>query len=244
MQSVISCRNLTKAYRGQPVLDAFSLEIGAGICGLIGPNGAGKSTLLKMLTGLVAPDTGQVSIGERDQALQPIPFRRGIGVVPDDLGLFEDLTVLEHLRLIGPIYALSREQTEERATQLLRLLMLDHAVHVRARECSFGMRKKLALALALLHRPGVLILDEPFEGLDAASVSVLEQVLVSFAQAGGTVLLTSHLFALLERLARRIVLLHHGRVAWDSADAPLAATLEQTYFDLIGRPALELPSWS
>src|SRR5277367_3408059 len=174
---MIVCHDLTKSYRGLTAVRAISLEISPGICGLLGANGAGKSTLLKLLTGLVIPDSGSAEIGGINIASRSVEVRKFIGVLPEDLGLFDDLTIREHLQLTGPIYGLSRAETDSRAEALLRLLHLDQVSGKMLRECSFGMRKKTALAMALLHNPRVLFLDEPFEGIDPSSSRAIEATL-------------------------------------------------------------------
>jgi ABC-2 type transport system ATP-binding protein len=159
-----------------------------------------------------------------------------IGVLPDQLGLFDSLTVSENLRCVGPVYGLSAGETQMRAESLLALLDLAGAQHTLAGDCSYGMRKKTALALALLHAPRVLVLDEPFEGIDPSSSRVIERTLRVAAAGGVTVLMTSHILPLVERLASRVVVLRGGVVAWDSAEHARDGSLEELYFGLIGEP--------
>ena len=239
----IECVEVTKRYRGRAVLDKLSLRIEGGICALLGANGAGKSTLLKLMTGLERADAGSVRVAGFDVAERAPEMKQAIGVLPDSLGLFETLTVGENIQCVGPIYGLTGEETQMRTDSLLRLLELERGRRTTAEECSYGMRKKTALAMALMHRPRVLFLDEPFEGIDPSSTKVIERALRDFAASGATVVLTSHILPLVERLATRTLVLHAGGVAWDSDVAERAGTLEDTYFGLVGQPREETPTW-
>jgi ABC-2 type transport system ATP-binding protein len=240
---MIVCNDLSKSYRGAKALNSITLEIGPGICALLGSNGAGKSTLLKLLTGLTIPDSGQILLQGINIASRPMDVRKLIGVLPEDLGLFDDLNIEEHLELVGPIYGLTRDETRVRAESLLRLLNVYTTRKTSLRECSYGMRKKTALALALLHKPRVVFLDEPFEGIDPLSSKVIEQVLSSLAKRGATILFTSHILPLVERIASRVLILRQGSVAWDSSEGLAPGTLDALYFSVVGQPSVEEVSW-
>jgi ABC-2 type transport system ATP-binding protein len=166
---MIDCREITKRFGDFSAVDGLSLQVSDGVFALLGPNGAGKSTLLKMITGLLRPDSGEVWIDGLNVAERAFDVRKIIGVVPEDLGLFDALTIQEHLELCGPVYGLSLTETRERAEPLLKTLGLIDGRHTFLDQCSHGMRKKTALAMALLHNPRVLFLDEPFEGIDPVS---------------------------------------------------------------------------
>jgi ABC-2 type transport system ATP-binding protein len=239
----VHCNRVTRRYSGRAAVDAVTFTIDGGICAFLGPNGAGKSTLFKLLAGLESADAGTLQIAGLDVRRDAAQLKQIIGVLPDQLGLFEPLTLLENLRCVGPIYGLSADETLARANSLLTLLDLDNVRHTLASESSYGMRKKTALAMALLHNPRVLILDEPFEGIDPSSSRTIEQALLETARRGVTILLTSHLLPLVERFASRILLMKHGAIAWDSAAQPTDISLEAIYFSLIGEPAKETPSW-
>ena len=151
---MISCRNLTRLYGNLPAVQDLTLEIPAGkICALLGPNGAGKSTTIKMLTGLLAPTSGEARVAGFEVMQGSRELKARIGILPENLGLFDDLTVEEHLLLTGRIYGLGRTETRSRLEQLLRTLDLDHGRRTFAVSCSHGMRKKTALAMALLPNP-------------------------------------------------------------------------------------------
>jgi ABC-2 type transport system ATP-binding protein len=241
---VISCRNLTKRFGDHTAVDSLHLEVPTGtICCFLGPNGAGKSTTVKMLTGLLKPTSGAAFVAGHDVALEPLLVKRLIGVLPENLGLFGTLTVEEHLHLSGPIYGLSRQETHSRTDELLRALALDDGRQTFIDHCSYGMRKKTALAMALLHNPQVLFLDEPFEGIDPVTSKTLRELMLTLASRGVTVFLTSHILSIVERLASQIVMIRDGHVVWNSRPDELPKSLEDVYFDLVETPIVEELPW-
>src|ERR1700757_2269635 len=156
---MISCRNLTRRFGDFTAVKGLNLEVPAGaICAFLGPNGAGKSTTVKMLTGLLPPTSGTVTVCGLAVATHALEVKRQIGVLPEDLGLFDDLTVEEHLLLTGSVYGLEKKETRARTAQLLHALSLEHGRNTFAAACSHGMRKKTAFAMALLPNPRVLFL--------------------------------------------------------------------------------------
>ena len=240
---MIDCRAATKSYASQPVLRGIDLVVEPGICALLGANGAGKSTLLRLLTGLEEPDSGSVFIGGLGFWDHAIEIRRNLDLLPEGLGLFESLTVIENLMAIGPIYGLTKNETRARTTNLLGLLDLTQGRHTVARNCSFGMRKKAALAMALLHKPQVLLLDEPFEGIDPASTAVIETLLSQLSSNGTTILLTSHILSIVQKIATRVVILHQGRIESDFNPPTTDKGVEEVYFSIVGKPQPEVPDW-
>src|SRR5262249_42884508 len=149
----------------------------------------------------------------------------------------------EHLHMAGPIYGLSKEETHARTNDLLRALVLEHGRNTFADHCSHGMRKKTALALALLHNPRVLFLDEPFEGIDPVTSKTIRDLLATLASRGVTVFFTSHILSIVERLATHFILIRQGRIVWNSEAAQLPSSLEQMYFDLVESPRTEDLPW-
>lgn len=243
---MISCDHLSRSFGSKPVVDAISFDLPRGsICAFLGPNGAGKSTTLKMLSGMLQPTSGTATVagfrvfGEKD----PQALKRRIGVLPEGLALFDHLTVEEHLHLCGPLYGLSRAETEMRTDQLLRVLGLEEGRYRHADQCSHGMRKKTALAMALLHNPEVLFLDEPFEGVDPVTAEVIRQLILSLAERGVTVFFTSHILALVEGLATHGIVIRNGTLAWNAPMGELPSTLQELYFGLIERRPLEVIPW-
>ena len=240
---MIDSRDLVKRFGEFTAVADISLRVESGICAVLGPNGAGKSTLLKLMTGLLRPDSGSTSICGLDVAGHPMEVRRLIGVVPEDLGLFDSLTVEEHLELCGSVYGLERDEARARAADLLRVLRLDHARDVFLDQCSHGMRKKTALAMALLHNPRVLFLDEPFEGIDPVSSKTIDALLRSAASRGVTVLLTSHILSIVERIAESIVMIRVGKIVWNSCSDPRTRPLEEIYFELVEEAPAPALNW-
>ncbi|MBI1357028.1 MAG: ATP-binding cassette domain-containing protein [Acidobacteria bacterium] len=234
---MVSCSNLVKRFGRFTAVDDVSFRVERGtICALIGANGAGKTTTLGMLTGMLLPTAGRILVAGASIEDDPVELRRRTGVVPDSLGLFDALTVEEHLRLSASVYGLEREVARRRCEDLLALLSLDSARRRFAADCSHGMRKKLALALAVLHNPAVLFLDEPFEGMDPVAAETVRHALGAAARRGTTVLFTSHSLNLVERLADQVVFIHHGRVALDRPISDLPKALHELYFETLGQP--------
>jgi ABC-2 type transport system ATP-binding protein len=241
---MIECRNLTRRYGDFTAVDGLSFAVEPGsICAFLGPNGAGKSTTVKMLTGLLAPTSGSATVCGLDVASGGIELKRRIGVLPEDLGLFDDLTIEEHLLLTGEIYGIGKTETRRRIEQLLRALALEPGRHRFASACSHGMRKKTSFAMALLPNPQALFLDEPFEAIDPVASKTMRDVLESAAARGVTVFLTSHILSVVEQIATRVMMLRKGKIVWDSPRAELPESIEQHYFDLVEAPAPEDLDW-
>jgi ABC-2 type transport system ATP-binding protein len=241
---MIECRNLTRDFGEFRAVDKVSFQVPEGrICALLGPNGAGKSTIMKMLAGLLEPTSGSVMVAGVDPQKDPLRLRRVTGVLPEGLGLFDDLTVAEHIDLAGPIYGIPPAETAVRRDQLLDLLDLENGRHTFLSECSHGMRKKTALALALLHNPRVLFLDEPFEGVDPVTSKTIRDMLAAIAGRGITVFLTSHILSIVDQLAGQILMLRKGRIVWNSEMAEVKQSLEDLYFELVEPPRPAELAW-
>jgi ABC-2 type transport system ATP-binding protein len=241
---MISCRELTRRFGDFTAVDRLTFEVAPGsICAFLGPNGAGKSTTVKMLTGLLAPTSGGVQVCGLDVAATPLEVKRRIGVLPEDLGLFDDLTVEEHLLLTGDVYGVGRAETKSRTAQLLHALSLEHGRHTFASACSHGMRKKTSFAMALLPNPQALFLDEPFEAIDPVTSKIMRDLLVSAARKGITVFLTSHILPVVEQIAQQLVMIRKGKIVWNSPVSELPRDLEQHYFDLVEAPVVEELDW-
>ncbi|HTR34408.1 MAG TPA: ABC transporter ATP-binding protein [Bryobacteraceae bacterium] len=241
---MISSRNLSRRFGEFTAVDNVSFEVPTGgICALLGPNGAGKSTLMKMLTGLLAPTSGEAFVAGYDVRKEPLAVKHAAGILPESLGLFDALTVDEHLLLSGPIYGLTQAETRHRADQLLHALSLEEGRDTFLNQCSQGMRKKTALALALLHNPRVLFLDEPFEGVDPVTADTIRTFLVAIAGRGVTIFLTSHILSIVNRLADQILVIRGGRVVWQSAASELPQSLEEVYFGLVEASTVDDLPW-
>jgi ABC-2 type transport system ATP-binding protein len=210
--------DLVRRFGDFTAVDQVNLRVERGqFFGFLGPNGAGKSTTIKMLTGLLQPTGGAVRVLGRDLAAETLEVKRRIGVVPEDLNLFERLTGAEMLTFTGRMYGLAREETTERARELLALMELDGEPKKLVVEYSHGMKKKLSLACALIHRPEILFLDEPFEGVDALASRTLKDLLLKLTARGITVFLTSHVLEIVERLCTHIAIITEGRLVVEGA---------------------------
>ena len=242
---MISCHQLTRKFGDFTAVDAISLEVAKGaICAVLGPNGAGKSTTVGMLTGLLAPTSGDASVCGASVIADSSALKRKIGVLPENLGLLDDLTIEEHLELTGAdLRHRSGHDMRERTERLLVVLGLTAGRRTFARSCSHGMRKKTAFAMALLPNPEALFLDEPFEAVDPVTSDVMAGVLRGAASRGVTVFLTSHILPMASRIADRILIIRGGQIALNSNAAELTRPLEQLYFELAEAPVADDLEW-
>jgi ABC-2 type transport system ATP-binding protein len=214
---VISVQDLTKLYGEVLAVDGLSFDVGAGeILGLVGPNGAGKTTTLRALAGILRPTRGRILIAGTDLAADPVTAKRALAFVPDEPQLFDDLTVIEHLRFTARLYGVA--DVEQLAPAMLDEMELTPKRDVLTPELSRGMKQKLAIACALLHRPRVLILDEPLTGLDPAGMRRMKNTIVARAREGAAVILSSHLLDLVEELCTSLLVIQRGR---EVASGPL-----------------------
>jgi len=205
--------DLVRRFGDFVAVDHIDLRVSRGsFFGFLGPNGAGKSTTIKMLTGLLGPTSGQIRVLGRDIESEPLEVKRRIGVVPEDLNLFERLTGAEMLNFTGRMYGLTKAEIAERTPELLTLMDLQDEPKKLIVEYSHGMKKKLSLACALIHRPEILFLDEPFEGVDAIASRTLKDLLSRLTVRGLTVFLTSHVLEIVERLCSDIAIIAQGKL--------------------------------
>jgi ABC-2 type transport system ATP-binding protein len=207
---MIEIENLVKTYDGFAAVDGLSLSVRGGeIVGLVGPNGAGKTTTLRCLAGILPPTAGRIVVAGHDIEAEPVEARRQLAFVPDEPRLFENLTVSDHMKVIARIYGVA--DAAERSAQLLAGFELAERRDAFPAELSRGMKQKLMIALALLHRPAALILDEPLTGLDPGAIRRMKRTIVEQAQAGAAVLVSSHLLALVQEICGRVLILQRGR---------------------------------
>jgi ABC-2 type transport system ATP-binding protein len=230
-------RALWKRYDEKIAVAGIDLDVPrACFFGLVGPNGAGKTTMIRMLTGLLRPDAGQVWVEGVDVWANPVVAKARIGVLPDEFRLFDRLTGAELLEYCGLLRGMAPAVIAERAAELLDVLGLEDAADTLVIDYSTGMRKKVALASALLHAPAVLFLDEPFEAVDPVSTRALRTVLERFTDSGNTVVFSSHVMEVVERLCDRVGVVHLGRLI---AEGPIdelrgGRRLEDVFVDLVG----------
>jgi ABC-2 type transport system ATP-binding protein len=207
--------NLSKTYGDVVAVEALSLEVPKGcMFGFLGPNGSGKSTTIGCLTGLLDPSAGEINLlGERFTP-ESVELKRRMGVMPETLGLFEPLYAHEFLAFIARIFGLDEATTRTRVTELLAALELNEPGKTLS-EYSTGMRKRVAFAAAVIHTPEILFLDEPFESIDPAGVSLMKQWLRRFTEQGRTVFITSHVLETVERLCERVAIITRpGKLVW------------------------------
>jgi ABC-2 type transport system ATP-binding protein len=228
----VEISSLVKTYAGIRAVDDLSLSIPQScFFGFLGPNGAGKTTTIKMLMGLSQPDSGTIRILE---------IKREIGLVPDDSLLFDYLKGGEYLEFIGRLYGLSRALSKERALELLDLFQLAESERKLIGEYSKGMRKRIAMAAALIHRPKLFLMDEPFEGVDAVGARLMKDILLEQVAHGATVFLTSHVLDVVERLCDLVAIINRGRIVTQGTMTELRhsagseGTLEDVFVNLVG----------
>ncbi|MDA8020968.1 MAG: ABC transporter ATP-binding protein [Thermoanaerobaculia bacterium] len=210
----IETRGLIRRFGDVAAVAGIDLEVPEGsFYGFLGPNGAGKSTTIKCLTGLLDPTRGSMRILGLDPVADGVEIKRRVGVVPEDLALFERLTGEENLAFVGKVHGLSRQLIEQRTADLFTVLQLERsAASSLVADYSHGMRKKVALAAALISAPRLLFLDEPFEGIDAVTSHQIKVLLQDFVTRGGTIFLTSHVLDIVERLVDHVAIIQHGRL--------------------------------
>jgi ABC-2 type transport system ATP-binding protein len=244
MELAVETRGLTRDFGGFRAVDGIDLAVPAGsFYGFLGPNGAGKSTTIKCLTGLLKPTGGAMRILGIDPLADPVAVKRRIGVMPEDLALFDRLSAEETLTFVAQIHGLDTATAKARSADLLALMDLKGAGTTLVTDFSHGMRKKLSLAAALLPAPRLLFLDEPFEGIDAVASRQIKDLLQSFVARGGTIFLTSHILEIVERLSTHIGVIAGGRLVAQgpigelSAGRAAGATLEELFIGLVGGEA-------
>ncbi|MBS1836556.1 MAG: ABC transporter ATP-binding protein [Actinobacteria bacterium] len=237
----VVARGLGKDFGRRTAVSSLDIDVPTGsFFGLVGPNGSGKTTTLRMACGLQRPDRGQVWIAGHDTWSEPVAVRRLLGVVPDPLHLFDRLTASELLGHLGELRGIERTELDRRREELLDVLGLASASRELVGSYSHGMRKKTALACALLHRPAVLLLDEPFEGVDPVAAVTIRGLLDRYRVAGGTVVFSSHVMDLVERFCDHVAVMAEGRLL---ASGPIDAVrggqrLEDAFIAMVGASPL------
>lgn len=250
MEPAIVMADLTKHYGSFAAVEGLDLAVPPGeVFAFLGVNGAGKTTTMKMMTGLLLPTRGRVAINGHDVWREPRAAKRSIGYVPDTPILHELLTAQEFLWFMADLYGLSREDGKARAAELLEFVHLTPARDKLIKDFSLGMKRKMAIATALLHRPPVLLLDEVTNGLDARAAREVKDFIAATARAGTTVFLTTHVLSIAEELAQRLGLIHRGRLMYVGTRPELAAqagrpeaNLEEVFLALTGDAAESGPA--
>ncbi len=239
----VRARGLVKRFGDFAAISGLDLTIERGaFFAFLGPNGAGKSTTIAILTGIYAPDEGQVEILGMDAGRSAMAVKTRIGVVPEELSLFERLTGRQYLTFCGRMYDLSGDESAARAEELLTITELTYKAGALVGEYSKGMRRRLAIAASLIHAPDLVFLDEPFEGIDVLAAGVIRELLTELSRRGVTLLLTTHVLEIADRLATHAGVIRAGRMVDQGSVAELkdrhsARSLEGVFEKLIGVPA-------
>jgi ABC-2 type transport system ATP-binding protein len=237
---MIETKSLTKKYGGTIALDRLDLRIEPGtVFGFLGPNGAGKSTTVKILTGLLRPTAGQALVAGFDVVAQPLEVKRRLGYVPETGALYESLTPAEYLEMVACLHHLDPKVAGNRMDELLELFGILQVKHQRMTEFSKGMRQKVIISAALIHKPDVLFLDEPLNGLDANAAMIFKELLKKLAAQGKTILFCSHILEVVERICTRIMIINEGKriiegTAPEICESTGSETLEKAFGHLTG----------
>jgi ABC-2 type transport system ATP-binding protein len=238
----VEATGLVKRFGDFTAVRGLSMRIPRGaFYAFLGPNGAGKSTTIALLTGTYAPDEGSLRILGTDAVARPLDVKSRVGVVPEELALFERLTGRQYLTFCGRMHGLSGDEASARGDELLRLTELSHKGGALVAGYSKGMRRRLAIAAALLHGPELVLLDEPFEGIDVLAAGVIRELLAELSRRGVTLLLTTHVLEIAERLATHAGIIRAGALVDEGAVGELrarngCASLEAVFEKLIGVP--------
>ncbi|HLV99897.1 MAG TPA: ABC transporter ATP-binding protein [Ktedonobacterales bacterium] len=246
-QAAIVTQGLMRSFGPKIAVNSLNLTVRRGeFFGFLGPNGAGKSTTIKMMVGLLRPSAGHVWVGGVDVWRDPLVARSLMGVLPEQLNLYERLSGREFLTFAGHMYGLTKEEVSRRSEDLLTVLTLASDADKLIVDYSVGMRKKIALAAALIHRPQVLFLDEPFEGIDPISSRIIRNILRDLVGTGVTIFFSSHIMEVVERLCSRVGIINQGRLVAEGTlqelrergapdgNAQEAATLEDIFLQVVG----------
>ena len=244
---MISIQGLTKRFGAQTAVDHLTWEVPPGmIVGLLGPNGAGKTTTLKMVTGMLQPDEGTALICGVNISTQPMEAKRLLGFVPDSGAVYESLTGLEFLLMIGALYGIYEDEARPRIRQFLDFFELDEQTLTTKLLGAYskGMRRKVVITAALLHNPRVVLLDEPLDGLDANAAVGFKALLETLAREGKTIIYSSHVLDVVERVCNRVAIMAKGKLLVEGSPHDLqhqhgADTLEQLFTRLTGLTGLE-----
>jgi ABC-2 type transport system ATP-binding protein len=255
----VETEGLRKVYGDVAAVDGLDLRVRRGaLFGFLGPNGAGKSTTIRVLTGLVEKSAGRAAVLGVDLDRDPVEIKRRIGVVPEELVLFNRLTGEEYLTFVGRMYGLDRSLIRSRSSELLDLMELPRERKKLIVDYSHGMQKKLAFSAAVMHEPQLLFLDEPFEGIDAIAARMIKQLMRTLLGRGVTIFLTSHILEIVEKLCDDIAIIHEGRLVAQGSLAELQrgvavasdrvaasrATLEEIFLSLVEREDSARPTLS
>jgi ABC-2 type transport system ATP-binding protein len=238
----IALMGVSKSFGTLKAVNQFSLTVAPGeVRGLLGPNGSGKSTTMKMILGLLQPDSGSINVCGVDVKVNPVEVRRAIGYVPETPFLYEYLSAAEYLDLVGVAYGIDKPERKKRASELLSALEMETHVNEVMSGFSQGMRQKIALISALIHKPKVLILDEPLNGLDPRSARIVKEILHRLADEGVSILFSTHVLEIADAICSKITIINHGSTIAEGTSQEIksmaglkGSTLEEVFLKLTG----------
>ncbi len=244
----ILVRNLRKVYGTKAAVDGLDLTVPRGcFFGFLGPNGAGKTTTIRMLMGLAPPTSGSIELLGLPMPDRAVEIKQRIGLVPDESLLFDHLTGGEFIEFVGRMYGLERPTARARAGELMSLFELDGSRKKLIGEYSKGMRKRVAMAAALIHRPELFLMDEPFEGVDVVGARLMKELLLDLVRHGATIFLTTHVLEVVERLCDYVAIIHEGKLVTQGTLAELrtgSETLEDAFVRVVGAErSVEVLDW-
>ena len=238
---MLEVRGLTKRYGALLALDRIDFTLARGeVLGYLGPNGSGKSTTVNMVVGLLQPSSGTILLDGNGQADDPVAYKQRVGYVPEEPYLYTHLTAPEYLTLVGRLRGIPTRDLDRKTNELLRLFQLHDSRYSTMAAFSKGMRQRVLLAAALLHNPELLVLDEPFSGLDVNASLLFRSLIAMFANEGGMILFSSHRFDMVEKICTRAVILSKGRLVAEhtvsAARLGDSATLEDLFVRVTDQP--------
>ena len=228
-------QNLTKRYSSKTAVDNLSLSIEAGeICAFIGHNGAGKTTTLKACCGLLTPDSGEITVDGMSIREKPIDCKRVMAYIPDNPDMYEFLTGYEYLNFVADVYGVTKEDREKRIAELGALLGITDALGGAISECSHGMKQKIAIISALIHKPKLILMDEPFVGLDPVASHQLKNLMAEHCANGGAIFFSTHVLEVAEKLCNKVAIIKNGKLVESGAmdDVRGDSSLEEIFLEL------------
>ena len=232
---MLNIQNLTKRYGSKTAVDNLSLSIEAGeICAFIGHNGAGKTTTLKACCGLLTPDSGEITVDGMSIREKPIDCKRVMAYIPDNPDMYEFLTGYEYLNFVADVYGVTKEDREKRIAELGALLGITDALGGAISECSHGMKQKIAIISALIHKPKLILMDEPFVGLDPVASHQLKNLMAERCANGGAIFFSTHVLEVAEKLCNKVAIIKNGKLVASGAmdDVRGDSSLEEIFLEL------------
>ena len=232
---MLNIQNLTKRYGSKTAVDNLSLSIEAGeICAFIGHNGAGKTTTLKACCGLLTPDSGEITVDGMSIREKPIDCKRVMAYIPDNPDMYEFLTGYEYLNFVADVYGVTKEDREKRIAELGALLGISDALGGAFSECSHGMKQKIAIISALIHKPKLILMDEPFVGLDPVASHQLKNLMAEHCANGGAIFFSTHVLEVAEKLCNKVAIIKNGKLVASGAmdDVRGDSSLEEIFLEL------------